>query len=288
MLRNAWVATGDRTNWELGIEQGIWGVRPALEQAWNRLESGDRIFFHVIAPVGRIVGYGTVRTKFRQLEPLWEQEIREGTVIWPFRLEFDVDACLPLNQWLLGVKPRDYNLPVMAGLNRIAREDQAQRVEELLRIAEFKPAKPAEKASVGRERPTPEAEPVPLHRSVQQQLLEIGRVQRWFADPEYAIEGGRLDVVWRRVMRSVPTYAFEIQIGGEPTGALSKLKYAHQMWNSKVFLVTPEEQKPRIRSLVDGQLHELTDTLRIWTPAEVGHLHELKGKLRTLEGQLGI
>jgi hypothetical protein len=60
------------------------------------------------------------------------------------------------------------------------------------------------------------------------------------------------------------------------------------MWNSKVFLVTPEEQKPRIRSLVDGQLHELTDTLRIWTPAEVGHLHELKGKLRTLEGQLGI
>jgi len=30
----AWVAVGDQMNWERGLENGIWGIVPALKRSW--------------------------------------------------------------------------------------------------------------------------------------------------------------------------------------------------------------------------------------------------------------
>jgi hypothetical protein len=36
----AWVAVGDQENWEMGLENGIWGIRPELEHHWC-VKSGE-------------------------------------------------------------------------------------------------------------------------------------------------------------------------------------------------------------------------------------------------------
>jgi len=60
-------------------------------------------------------------------------------------------------------------------------------------------------------------------------LIQIGKLQNFIAEPEYQFDIGKLDVVWRRVQQSVPTYVFEIQIGGNLYQALVKLKHAFEI-----------------------------------------------------------
>jgi hypothetical protein len=92
----AWVAVGDQVNWERGLENGIWGLRPQLKNHWTRIEPGDLILFYCKMPVKGFVGAGIIRSKFRQTVPYWIQEIEKGDVIWPFRFEFDVTHLIPL------------------------------------------------------------------------------------------------------------------------------------------------------------------------------------------------
>jgi len=46
-----------------------------------------------------VIGYGVVRSKFKQDKPLWPQEVKENRVIWSYRFEFDVTYCLPKETW---------------------------------------------------------------------------------------------------------------------------------------------------------------------------------------------
>jgi len=49
---------------------------------------------------------------------------------------------------------------------------------------------------------------------IKKALVQIGRLQKFIAEEEYAFDIGKLDVVWRRVELSVPTYVFEVNVGG--------------------------------------------------------------------------
>lgn len=290
-MSDAWIATGDQANWERGLEQGIWGVVPSLENEWKKLKAGDLVFFYVKEPIGRVVGFGTVRTKFKQTEPLWKEELAEKRTIWPFRFEFDVGLCLPISEWNTeGVEPRPFHLPILAGLNHMRSFEVAERLITLLKQTEMGTLVSGKvpllvKESTG----TYEAAKQPsLHDELQSQLVEIGRAQRMFADPEFPIEGGRLDVVWRRVLKSVPTYVFEVHISGEINSALAKLKYAYQLWNSKVFLIAEEDQNSRTETLVQGPFHELNGVLKQLSPFDVHELYDLKSRLSQFEHRLGI
>jgi hypothetical protein len=75
------------------------------------------------------------------------------------------------------------------------------------------------------------------HDEIQRVLLEMGSLQRFIAEKEYPMEKECLDVVWRKVINSVTTYVFKVQIGGDVYHALGKLKHAHDLWNSRIFLV---------------------------------------------------
>ncbi len=44
-----------------------------------------------------------------------------------------------------------------------------------------------------------------LHKEIKQKLVEMGKIQKFLAEAEYPMDGSRLDVVWRRVEKSVPT-----------------------------------------------------------------------------------
>ncbi len=45
-------------------------------------------------------------------------------------------------------------------------------------------------------------------------LQEIGKLQGYMVNTEFSMGAERLDVVWRRLPESVPTYVFEVQVGG--------------------------------------------------------------------------
>ena len=77
----------------------------------------------------------------------------------------------------------------------------------------------------------------PGHKEIKTMLVQIGHLQRFIAEKEFPMDGERLDVVWRRVVRSVPTYVFEVQVGGDVCHALGKLKHAYDLWNSRIYLV---------------------------------------------------
>jgi len=105
---------------------------------------------------------------------------------------------------------------------------------------------------------------------------------------EYPIESNRLDVVWRRVTGSVPTYAFEVQVGGDIYHALAKLKHAYDLWNSHIFLAADPTARMKYDELLAGTFHEISNRARFLQLADVAELHRRKRSYRDFEREMGI
>ncbi|MCS7306805.1 MAG: hypothetical protein NZ602_17055, partial [Thermoguttaceae bacterium] len=99
---------------------------------------------------------------------------------------------------------------------------------------------------------------------------------------------GRLDVVWRRVAHSVPTYVFEVNVRGDLYRALSKLKHAYDLWNSHIFLVGSNMDMGKVQELLSGTFHEIGDRLKFIDLERVRELHRSKKYFKDLEKQLGL
>jgi hypothetical protein len=119
-------------------------------------------------------------------------------------------------------------------------------------------------------------------------IKEIGLLQRFIAETEYPMENEKLDVVWRRVEKSVPTYVFEVQIGGDIYHALGKLKHAWDIWNSNLFLIIEKERIQEVEKLLSGTFHEIRDKIRIINIEDAKELYQSKNKVKELEKKLGI
>ena len=91
-----------------------------------------------------------------------------------------------------------------------------------------------------------------VHSELVDSLLEIGRLRSYLTQKEYPMGKARLDAVWRRVQRSVPNFVFEVQVGGNLYQALAKLKHAHDIWNSNIYLVLLESSKKQLDELLLG------------------------------------
>jgi len=137
---------------------------------------------------------------------------------------------------------------------------------------------------------TPESskEVLPSHDELKRALVEIGRMQKFIAEPEYSFDIGRLDVVWRRVELSVPTYVFEVQIGGDVYHALAKLKHAFDLWNSHIYLVAPQTDLDKADNLLSGTFHEISTQIKLIELDKVEKLYERKRAYLDLERELGI
>jgi hypothetical protein len=294
-LTRFWLVVGTAENWHTAFDyRGIWGLRASQKRYWDRLqENCDVLLFYVTAPVSGVVGSGVIRTKLHQLSPLWPEERAKNEVIWPFRFEFDVlDNCLPPSRW----EQERVSLPelksrVRSGFQELEGSLAGKLLRELpRRTASDDPLLPASVMELPRI-PTPGAEVPPSedrHAYTQALLSEIGRLQSFMTDKEFPLDNRRLDVVWRKVQKSVPSYVFEVQVGGNITEAVAKLKQAFDFWNSNIFLVGKSEHEPAMRSLCDGPFHEIKHRVRFLQLEQVDQLYRLKRAYREFEHNLGI
>jgi hypothetical protein len=279
-MPNWWLAVGAPEHWQIAFEHGnIWGLRatPKLRALWERLSDGDGILFYATSPVSGIIGYGVVRTKFKQDKPLWPQEIREERVIWYYRFEFDVTYCLSRGLWESG-RVVSKRLVPRGGFQPVS-EEVANEIVRFLPYGEIK---------IEEKPPSFEKKGIPVHEDIKQKLLEIGRLQKLIAETEYDVDGGKLDVVWRRVERGSPTYVFEVQVGGDLYHAIGKLKHASDLWNSNIFLVATKNDVAKAQELLSGTFHEIRGKIRIIEAEKINELFKLKKAYRDFESQLGI
>jgi hypothetical protein len=239
------------------------------------LSERDGLVFYVTRPVGGAIGLGKVLTKFKQDKPLWPREVAEKRVFWPLRFEFDVDFCLRPDEWKTQRLEIDaLRAVVQAGFQPLKRKAAEIAVQAFEPLTQQVPSD----ATAGER----------LHENLKQKLKEMGRIQKFLAEVEYPMEGARLDVVWRRVERSVPTYVFEIQVGGDVYHALAKLKHAYDLWNSTIFLVAAAPDETKFNTLIGGTFHEIRERIRFIDIAKVEDLYSRKKAYRQLEGSLGI
>jgi len=136
----------------------------------------------------------------------------------------------------------------------------------------------------------PKARKINLHDKLKEKILELGKIEGYIVEKEYKFPDidERLDVVWRRVAASVPTYVFEIQIGGNLHQALAKLKHAYDIWNSNIFLITTKDSVEKVQKLLSGSFHEIKDRIKILTVEQINEVYELQIKDHKLKKQLGL
>jgi hypothetical protein len=285
-MRNCWVVKGSLDNWHRAFaSNGIWGLKDKTYDRvfWLAAAPGDLLFFYVTGKAKRVVGYGTVRNRFFQDVPLWPREVQEGKALWPLRFEFDVDFLLPEGTWEstgvplpgggafrqpLMLKTHEEAAEILRRLNADATPDAVLKLPALVGQA-------VESIT-------------PTHREAQNTLMEIGRLQNYLASIEYPLGLERLDVVWRRLPESVPTYAFEVQVGGDVYHALGKLKHAHDLWNSRMFLVAAEGSMGTATQLLAGTFHEMSPELHLVALDRVVKLHGAKRSIYEIEKEMGI
>jgi hypothetical protein len=289
-----WLAVGTPENWHTAFDYGgIWGLKSGQRRYWDRMtENSDVVLFYVTSPVSGVVGNGIIRTKLHQISPLWPAERAENEVIWPFRFEFDVISCLAPTAWRTRrVGTEELKTRVRSGFQELEPE-LAERLMKSLPLDKPDGLVLSPAINAHRKRSSileiPPIQTPETHQQIQGLLAEIGRLQKYVVDVEFPIENRRVDVTWRRVQRSVPSYVFEVQVGGNITEALAKLKHAYELWNSHIFLVGKPEHRNPSSQLCDGSFHEIKDRLRFLELGQVEELHRRKLAYRNFEDELGI
>lgn len=287
---NFWVLSGNSLeNWEKGIKDGIWGVKDkkGLRKSWERISKGDILIFYVGRPISGIIGFGKAEAKFKQDRPLWPDEIRANQVIYPFRFEFKAEYCLSKDTWHeKKISIRDLKIGYWAGLNplkdRNAIKILATRIKQswnvVLEILGA-PKKSKEKERIYRTN---------LHDSIKDMLYEIGKIERYISEKEYPLDSERLDVVWRRIERGVPSRAFEVQISGDIYHALAKLKHAFDLWNSELFIIIRDEDKRKVEELLSGTFHEIRNKIKIVPIEKIERLYDFQLKDEKLKAEIGL
>ena len=286
-MRSFWIVPGSEGNWRQAlISNGIWGLKEdKLDKIyWLAIVPNDVILFYVSGDIKGIIGYGIVRSKFYQDKPLWEAEIKEGKVKWPLRFEFDVEFILPKNDW------RNARISVPRGgafRQPLIYQEWADVEPIILALNPTASTKSLQKILIPLVKPK-EEELSPTHGNLKNLILEIGKLQSFIADIEYPMGTERLDVVWRRLPESVPTYVFEVQVGGDLYHALGKLKHAHDIWNSRIFLVASADDLGTVNQLLSGTFHEIKSLLRFIEIEKIQSLYQSKQNIYQIEQELGL
>lgn len=280
-----WILTGNEENWATALDSGnIWGVRKGnLVRYWKKLNKGDILLFYVISPISGLIGVGELESKFKQDKPLWPDEVREQKVIYPYRFNFKILAVISPEKWrseFLSIK--DLRVGIQAGVNPLSNIETLKeilvRVNEKWALDISIKAKPIKKKKIAPSK----------HNEIRDKLVEVGRMEGFISEKEYPLDGERLDVSWRRVVRGVPTKVFEVQIGGSIHQALAKLKHAFDLWNSEPFLIIDEKSKTKATQLLSGTFHELGPHIKVIPLSQVEKLYVSLMDTKILKKRFGL
>lgn len=291
MKKPHWIIFGPEKSWEYSFQQrGIWGVKEMLYPEWKALERGDVIFFYVTKTIRGVIGVGKFETRFIQDKPLWPDEIEINKVIYPFRFEFHIDYLIEQPEWKSKKIPISLSIQEMRRGVNLLQERTVEILYESFKQKFNYTILPSEKITTESRSPKIIAtEQVSLdHTNVQNIVFEIGKLDNFISEKEYPMENERLDVVWRRVEKSVPTYVFEVQVGGDIYHALGKLKHAFDIWNSNIFLIANEEDIEKANLLLNGTFHEINGKIKKVSLEKISELYQQKRKWIDIEKEIGL
>ena len=164
---------GSPKNRETAFAHGnLWGFKENQRGLWEHMEKGDRLLFYAGYPVSGIIGFGTLQSRFLQNIPLWPEEVNQGTVLWPLRIEFTVEL-LP-RPVVPGKRPEPPLPPLLPGRvdARCSKRLRTRWRENYFR--RFPKKQPSMFSAVGKE-----ALPANLHDQTISHLLEIGRLREF-------------------------------------------------------------------------------------------------------------
>jgi predicted RNA-binding protein len=274
-----WILSGNVDNWERGLTESVWGVTEKLKVEWEGLKKNDELLFYCGKPVSGIIGWARAKNKFKQDKPLWKEELRQLRVIWPYRFDFEVLYVLPRTEWEKEAIRIKLGKRVMRGMSRVV--DQ-KLVEQIYReiSQRWGGPRPIDKG----------VELLSEHDQIKKLLVELGVLSSYIAEQEYPLPDlkERLDVVWRRVVASVPTFVFEVHIEGNIHQALIKLKHAYDVWNSNIYLVVKDNEVDRVSKYLEGALHEIKARLKIISVSKVRELYDIQKKDFQLKSEVGF
>ena len=94
-----WLAIGPERNLRLGLDRKIWGMSERYHSIWDKVAKDDVIVFYAMKPTKGIIGYGKVLSRLEEYQPLWDQEVEKGTVLWPLRMKIGYLYALPQSKW---------------------------------------------------------------------------------------------------------------------------------------------------------------------------------------------
>ena len=283
-----WVLTGSEENWVKAFDANKWGVRPNLKSRWDKVSAGDVVAFYAKAPVSGIIGLGKVEHTTEENTPYWRDEVESNQVIWPFRLYFTIEHLCEKPWKENKVFIKDLRVEIRAGLNSLTNREVISSLLNRTSTAwktDFSHLMPPEIKKIAEEI----VKPVRVHDKIRDMICTIGKVDNWISETEFPIEPlGKLDVAWRRTPTGNPTYAFEVQIGGDLFHALTKLKHASDEWNSIPFLITDKRMKAKAREIIGGAFHQLRDRIKIATTEDIEELYEAQNADKRIKDRLGL
>jgi hypothetical protein len=131
-----WLAIGPAENWQIGIRKKTWAVSPAQQKTWEKLASGDLVFFYATAPVKGIIGYGRVAGTGVDESPFWPEEKRKGHTLWPFRIAFSEVTFVSMKDWeTKRITPERQGIVFQRALQPAAAEAAKRWLKELAKVA---------------------------------------------------------------------------------------------------------------------------------------------------------
>jgi hypothetical protein len=303
-----WLVMGKEYNWETALTQPlpIWGLKDRYFGEFARLNVGDYLIFYVVSPVTGIIGLGKVKDKYVDRQNLvWEDEKKQGRVVWPLRFRIEVVHLLTKNLWrnksgeLSPVAISDLNIMWRIGFQELSAEYASKifnRIQEKWGVGLGKGANLLTSSIISENLANYETQEQKLevtpaikeHNRIQNIIAEAGRLQHYFTELEYPLENRRLDVVWKREMQGVPTFAYEIELSGGIEKALMKLRLAFKLWNSRPLLILPKEEHPKVESLIQNEERIFKENVHFYEPKILEELLAKKRDLRTFEEKLRI
>jgi hypothetical protein len=301
-----WLVIGVPKNWETAFSQPVplWGLKQRYQAEFQAMEIGDILWFYATNPVGGVIGVGRVKDKYADpINLIWEDELKRREVIWPLRFRIQALKLLPKLRWKdERIKINDFHLFWQLGFQLLTES----HVLELMRRGEkiFGPttqeeiftgatiAQPIlvkEKALAYR---TTEDHTEISHKQLQEQLAEIGKLQFYYSELEYPLElpaeKKNLDVVWKREIDGVPTFAFEVELSGMLEKAVERLKFAFRKWNSRPRIIVPDGLVKKMHNILSATEKDFAQQFKIYDPNQVLELLGKKRELKIIEQNLEL